>query len=157
MLKEKIKAPDFKLMDQNDKFNSLSDYKGKWVVIYFYPKDNSPGCTREAMNFRDNIDKFKNLSGEVIGISPDSPESHKEFIGKYDLDLTLLSDPRKEIINKYNAGGIITKRISYLINPEGVIAKVYPSVNPARHAEEILNDLEEFKNHWNWFVKEIEE
>jgi peroxiredoxin Q/BCP len=149
MLKEKNKAPDFKLMDQNNKLNSLSDYKGKWVVIYFYPKDNSPGCTREAMNFRDNINKFKKLNSEVIGISPDSPESHKKFIGKYDLDLTLLSDPQKKIINKYNAGGIITKRISYLIDSDGMIVKAYPSVNPARHAEEILNDLKALINHHN--------
>ncbi len=144
MLREKIEAPDFKLMDQNNKFHTLSDYKGKWVVIYFYPRDNSPGCTREAANFRDNIDKFKKLNAEVIGISPDSPMSHKKFAKHYNLPIILLSDKTKEVINKYQASGIITKRISYLINPDGIIEKTYPTVNPARHAEEILSDLEEF-------------
>lgn len=151
MLKEKIKAPSFKLMDQNNKFNSLSDYKGKWVVIYFYPKDNSPGCTKEAINFRDNIDKFKKLNTEIIGISPDSPESHKKFINKYNLNIILLSDPGKEIIKKYEAGGFITKRISYLIDPDGMILKSYPSVNPVKHAEEILKDLEELVNQFVTF------
>ena len=146
MLKEKIKAPDFKLVDQNNKFHTLLDYKGKWVVIYFYPRDNSPGCTTEAKNFRDNVDKFKSLNAIVIGISPDSPLSHKKFAEQYNLSITLLSDPGKEVINKYLAGGIITKRISYLINPEGIIEKIYPTVNPARHAEEILSDLEDLKN-----------
>ncbi|HEY4696094.1 MAG TPA: peroxiredoxin [Candidatus Hydromicrobium sp.] len=144
MLKEKIKAPDFKLIDQNNKFHTLLDYKGKWAAIYFYPRDNSPGCTTEAKNFRDNVDKFKRLNAEVIGISPDSPLSHKKFADQYNLPITLLSDPGKEVIKKYHAGGIITKRVSYLINPEGLIEKAYPTVNPAKHAEEILSDLEEF-------------
>lgn len=146
MLKEKTKAPDFELMDQNNKLHTLADYKDKWVVIYFYPKDNSPGCTTEAKNFRDNIEKFKKLNAKIIGISPDSPLSHKNFADKYNLSITLLSDPEKEVIKKYYAGGIITKRVSYLINPEGVIEKVYPAVNPARHAEDILKDLEGLSN-----------
>src|SRR3989304_2926666 len=108
MLKEKIKAPDFNLIDQNNKIHTLSDYKGKWIVIYFYPRDNSPGCTTEAKNFRDNVDKFKRLNAEVIGISPDSPLSHKKFADQYNLPITLLSDPGKEVIKKYHAGGIIT-------------------------------------------------
>ncbi|MCL5071318.1 MAG: peroxiredoxin [Actinobacteria bacterium] len=146
MLKEKIKAPDFELTDQNNKLHKLDDYKGRWIVIYFYPRDNSPGCTTEAKNFRDNIDKFAKLNAKVIGISPDSPLSHKKFADQYNLPIILLSDPGKEVIKKYYAGGIITKRVSYLINPEGIIEKAYPMVNPARHAEDILNDLEDLSN-----------
>ncbi len=146
MLKEKTKAPDFKLMDQNNIFHALADYKDKWLIIYFYPRDNSPSCITEAKNFRDNIDKFKNLNAEVIGISPDLPLSHKKFTDQYNLSITLLSDPGKEIIRKYHAAGIITKRISYLINPEGIVMKTYPAVNPAKHAEEILSDLEDLRN-----------
>ncbi len=142
MLKEKTKAPGFELIDQNDKNHTLADYKGKWVVLYFYPRDNTPGCTKEAANFRDNIKRFKKLNAVVIGISPDSPASHKKFMDKHSLPLTLLSDPKKEVIGKYQAKGIVTKRISYLIDPEGIIKKAYAKVNPARHAEEILNDLE---------------
>jgi len=146
MLIEKSKAPSFNLMDQNGDFRTQSDYKDKWMVIYFYPRDNSPGCTTEAKNFRDNIGHFKTLNAEVIGISPDSPENHKKFIEKYSLPIVLLSDPAKEVIKKYHAGGIITKRISYLINPKGIIEKAYSTVNPAKHAEEILNDLKNLKN-----------
>ena len=144
MLKEKIKAPDFELIDQNNESHRLEDYRGKWVAIYFYPRDNSPGCTTEAKNFRDNIDKFKSLNAEIVGISPDSPASHKKFADQYDLPITLLSDPVKEIIRKYQAAGIITRRISYLISPEGIIERSYPTVNPAKHAEEIINDLQEY-------------
>ena len=149
MLKEKTKAPDFQLIDQNNISHTLTGYEGKWVVIYFYPRDNSPGCTTEAKNFRDNIDKFKNLNAEVIGISPDLPLTHKKFVDQYNLNITLLSDPSKEVIKKYLADGIITKRISYLINPEGIIVKAYPAVNPAKHAEEILSDLEDLRNQQN--------
>ncbi|MGM0365004.1 MAG: peroxiredoxin [Actinomycetota bacterium] len=146
MLEEKTKAPGFNLVDQDNNSHKLLDYKGKWVLIYFYPKDNSPGCTTEAKNFKDNINKFKAINTEVIGISPDSPESHKEFSDKYGIPITLLSDPKKEVIRKYHAKGLVTKRISYLINPEGIIKKAYPSVNPAKHAEEILNDLEALRD-----------
>ncbi len=146
MLNEKNKAPDFNLADQDNNDHSLSDYKGKWIVLYFYPKDNSPGCTTEAKNFSDSIDKFKQLNAEVIGISPDSPSSHKKFVQKYDIPVILLSDPKKEVIKKYHAAGFITKRISYLINPQGMIEKKYLSVNPAKHAEEILDDLKALIN-----------
>ena len=145
-LKEGMKPPSFEGIDQNGKVVRLEDFAGKKVVLYFYPRDNSPGCTTEAKNFRDNIEKFKRLNAKVIGISPDSPLSHKKFAEQYNLSITLLSDPGKEVINKYLAGGIITKRISYLISPEGIIEKIYPTVNPARHAEEILSDLEDLKN-----------
>ncbi|MCL4378685.1 MAG: peroxiredoxin [Actinobacteria bacterium] len=141
MLKEKTNASDFNLLDQDKNMHRLSDYKGKWIVLYFYPKDDSPGCTKEAANFRDNIDQFHNLNVEIIGISSDSPESHKKFINKYNLKILLLSDTKKEVIKEYEAGGLITRRISYLINPEGKIEKIYPKVNPSKHAQEILKDL----------------
>ena len=141
MLKENIKAPDFTLIDQNNKSHALFEYRDKWVIIYFYPKDDSPGCTKEANNFKENLDKFMDLNAEVIGISPDLPQSHKKFADKYGITLTLLSDPNKEVISKYHARGLVTKRVSYLVNPDGIIAKAYSTVNPARHAEEILQDL----------------
>jgi thioredoxin-dependent peroxiredoxin len=146
MLKEKTKAPDFNLLDQNNESHTLLDYQGSWVVIYFYPKDSSPGCITEAKNFRDNLDKFKSLNTKIIGISPDLPLNHKKFIDQYNLSITLLSDPGKEIIKKYHASGIITKRISYLVNTEGIIEKAYAEINPAKHAEEVLGDLENLKN-----------
>jgi thioredoxin-dependent peroxiredoxin len=147
MLKENSKAPDFNLPDQNNTYHTLADYKDKWIVIYFYPKDNSPGCTIEAKNFRDNINKFRKLNAEVIGISPDLPDSHKIFTDTFNLPITLLSDPARKTIRDYHASGFITKRISYLVGPDGLIKKFYSSVNPAKHAEEILNDLEELEKH----------
>ncbi len=145
MLKEKTIAPEFSLGSQDNEFFNLGDYRGKWVAIYFYPKDNSPGCTTEAKNFRDNINKFRNLDAVIVGISPDSPDRHRQFAHKYNIPITLLSDPEKAVIKKYHAGGPVTKRISYLVNPEGIIEKAYSSVNPARHAEEIINDLESLR------------
>ncbi len=143
MLKEKIKAPDFNLKDQNNNFHSLSDYKEQWVVIYFYPKDNCPSSITEAKNFNEHVEKFNDFNAKVIGISPDSALIHKKFAEQYNLSITLLADPKKEIIKKYEAAGIITNRITYLINPEGQIEKTYPRVNPSKHAEEILGDLED--------------
>ena len=105
MLREMTVAPSFELLDQNKKVHNLENYKGQWVLIYFYPKDDSPGCTKEAANFRDNIDKFKNLNVNIIGISSDSTESHKKFTEKYNLPITLLSNPEKEVIGKYHAKG----------------------------------------------------
>lgn len=135
------KAPDFNLKDQNNEIHNLTEYKGKWIVIYFYPKDFSPRSITQAKNFNDNITKFKDFNTEILGISPDFPLKHKKFVDEYNLSLTILSDPEKNIIKSYQANGIITKRISYLIDPEGIIKKTYVLVDPGRHAEEILNDL----------------
>ena len=146
MLKENSKAPYFDLKDQDNGAHSLEDYAHKWFVAYFYPKDGSPSCIKEAINFKDNLSRFKEFDVEVLGISPDSTASHKTFSDKYGIPLTLLSDPQKEMIKKYHAKGIITKRISYLIGPGAEIKKAYPSVNPGNHAEEILNDLKTLKN-----------
>lgn len=144
------KAPGFSLPDQNDKEHKLSDYHGKWVLIYFYPKDDTPGCTTEACAIRDNMPNFKKLDLKVLGISADPVSKHKKFIDKYNLNFTLLSDEDKKVIKEYGVWdkkkfmgreymGIM--RTSYLISPEGKIAKVYDKVKPAVHAEEIEEDL----------------
>jgi peroxiredoxin Q/BCP len=119
----------------------LSDYLGQWVLIYFYPKDNTPGCTKEACTFKSEMQRFNELKVKVIGVSADSEESHRKFIAKYGLNFTLLSDQKKDMIRAYEAAGIGTKRISYLIDPQGLIFKSYAKVNPTEHAEEVLNDV----------------
>jgi len=147
MLKIETLAPNFKLLDQNGEEHSLSEYRGFHVLVYFYPKDDTPGCTKEACVIRDMYNDFKSNDVKVFGISSDSVESHKRFEEKYKLPFTLLSDPDKEVIKKYRADGAIsTKRISYLIGPDGVIEKVYPKVDPAHHGIEILKDITELKN-----------
>ena len=141
MLSSKIPAPDFTLPDQNAVDHKLSDYIGQWVLIYFYPKDDTPGCTIEACSIQDNLPKFQDLKIKVLGISADSVSSHQKFAQKYELNFALLSDDKKEAISKYEAGGIFTKRISYLIDPQGQIFKAYESVNPETHVAEVLEDL----------------
>ncbi len=143
-------APDFSLPDQDNKKHSIADYKGKWILIYFYPKDDTPGCTKEACTLRDNYDAFKKLKAIVLGISVDSVNSHKKFIEKYKLPFTLLADEEKEVVNQYGAWGkkkfmgreyLGTNRMSFLINPAGVITKIYNKVKPEIHAEEVLQDI----------------
>jgi len=139
-LSEGQKAPDFAALDQQGQQHKLSAYKGKWLLVYFYPKNDTPGCTKEACAFRD---EFADLKGkvEVLGVSHDKVESHAKFASKYQLPFTLLSDPQKKIIEAYEAKGFFfTKRISYLINPEGKIAKIYSKVSPKGHAREVLRD-----------------
>ncbi len=147
------KAPDFKLKDQEGKYHKLSTYKGKWVLVYFYPKDDTPGCTKEACLIRDNFPNFQKLGIVVLGISVDSVESHKKFAQKYNLPFTLLSDDKKEVVKKYNVWGKKkfmgreyegTLRTSFLINPQGKIVKIYENVKPEIHAEEVLTDLKIF-------------
>jgi len=155
MLKEKTKAPAFILPDQDGKKHKLSDYLGKWVLLYFYPKDNTPGCTREACAIRDAWGLYKKEGAVVLGVSKDSLESHVRFREKHDLPFTLLSDQDHKMMEKYNAWGekkFMGKtyqgihRISYLIDPKGKIAKTYPKVKPPIHAEEVLSDIKELKN-----------
>jgi len=150
MLKIGLKAPDFKLKDQENNIHSLSNYKGNWVVLYFYPKDNTPGCTKEACSFRDNLEELKKEGVIVLGVSADSVNSHQKFAEKYKLNFPILSDENKEIIKKYKAWGkkkFMGKtyegilRITYLINRQGKIFKVYPKVSPENHALEILKDI----------------
>lgn len=141
MLAEKTLAPDFVLPDQNSVDHKLSDYRGQWVVLYFYPKDDTPGCTAEACLFQDYLSHFDKLKIKVLGVSADPVSSHRRFADKYNLNFTLLSDGNKEVIKKYEAEGIFTKRISYLIDPQGEIYKTYAEVKPDIHAEQILADL----------------
>jgi peroxiredoxin Q/BCP len=141
MLNINTKAVDFNLLDQDKKEVKLSDYKEGTVLLYFYPKDDTPGCTKEACAITEIYDDFKKNNVVVLGVSSDSPESHTKFRDKYDIPFTLLSDLKKEVIKTYGALGPLgfTKRISYLIK-NGEIVKVYPKVDPANHALEILKD-----------------
>ncbi len=142
MLQLQSLAPDFTLVDQNEHPHTLSSYRGHYTLVYFYPKDDTPGCTKEACMIKEVYDDFKKLGVNVFGISTDSPKSHLKFAQKYELPFTLLSDPEKTVIKTYGAAKMIgTARISYLIDPEGIVIKVYPSVDPATHAETILKDI----------------
>ena len=148
------KAPDFSLPDADGVTRTLADYKGKWVILYFYPRDNTPGCTKEACTFRDHIQEFTKRGVAIVGVSGDSVASHKKFADKYHLNFTLLSDESLDMIKAYKAwgekkfmgrtfSGIL--RMTYLINPKGEIAKVYEKVNPLLHSSEILHDFDTFK------------
>ena len=145
-----MKAPSFNLPDQDGKFHKLTDYSGKWLLIYFYPKDDTPGCTKEACSFRDASKDYKKVGIEVVGISKDTVVSHKKFEKKYKLNFTLLSDPEHTVIAAFGAWGLKKfmgrefegiRRNSYLINPEGKIAKAYEKVNPLTHSGQILEDF----------------
>lgn len=150
MLEEGLTAPEFSLLDQTGTEVTLSQYKGQWVVLYFYPKDNTPGCTAEACGIRDMWSDFEKSEITVLGVSADSVRKHQNFIKKNNLPFTLLSDPEKQMIQQYGAWGekmLFGKkymgifRISYLIDPQGKIRKVYPKVDPEAHAQEILEDV----------------
>jgi len=140
-------APGFHLQDQNGDWHDLGDYQGSWLAIYFYPKDDTPGCTTEACNFRDNIYAFKAIGASVIGISVDDVDSHKEFSDKYKLPFVILADEDGSTAKAY---GVlrdwklmqIASRQSFLVNPEGVIVKHYEDVDPETHTQDVLNDLE---------------
>lgn len=144
------KAPDFTLPDQNNKEHRLKDYRGQWILLYFYPRDDTPGCTKEACGIRDSFAEFKKKNVAVLGISTDSVTSHKKFAQKYGLPFTLLSDENKEVVKKYGVWALKkfmgreyfgTLRTSFLIDPKGTIAKVYKNVKPEIHAGQVLIDL----------------
>lgn len=150
MLKINSLAPNFSLPDQNNKIHTLSDYLGQWVVVYFYPKDDTPGCTTQACSFRDQITKQQPDSTVVIGISKDTVRSHKKFADKFDLNFILLSDTTKETITSYHAIG--TKKFmgrefqgvlrnTYIVDPKGYLVKIYENVIPKDHANLIFTDL----------------
>ena len=151
MIKEGNKAPDFSATDQNGKKIKLSSFKGKKnIVLYFYPKDMTPGCTTEACDFRDQFKKFK--STEILGVSIDSPERHQKFIGKYDLPFTLISDVDQKVVNKYGVWqekklygrkfmGIV--RSTFIIDKSGVVRKIFPKVKVKGHIDEVLEALKE--------------
>jgi thioredoxin-dependent peroxiredoxin len=151
MLANGTKAPEFELVDQDNKKQALKDYLGRWVVVYFYPKDNTPGCTKEACNFRDSYQQLLSKKVVILGISKDSVESHLKFAQKYQLNFPLLADPDKKVIKVYGAWGVKkfmgrefegVRRITYLIDLKGMIYKGFEKVNPLIHAQEILKELE---------------
>ena len=145
LLKVGDNAPDFEAVDQNGNKVKLSDYRDGLVILYFYPKDNTPGCTIEAKNFRDNIDLFREKNIQVLGVSVDSEESHKKFETKFNLNFTLVSDKPKEITEKYGVLGLATaKRVTYIIN-KGKVVYVYPKVSPKEHAKEVYDKILELK------------
>ncbi|MFC2088740.1 thioredoxin-dependent thiol peroxidase [Calditrichota bacterium] len=152
MLKENDKAPQFSAPDQNANTVSLSDFNGKWIVLYFYPKDMTPGCTTEACNFRDEYSTFQQQGIAVLGVSKDSVDRHKKFEAKHELPFPLLSDEKGTICEDYGVWqeksmygkkfmGIV--RSTFIINPKGIIAKVYPKVKVNEHIAEIQADLKE--------------
>ena len=145
-------APDFSLPDQNGKTHKLSDYRGKYVLLYFYPKDDTPGCTTEACSIRDNFASFGKIKTVVLGVSVDPVKKHAKFAEKYKLPFTLLADEEKKVVNKYGVWGkkkfmgreyMGTFRQSFLIDREGKIEKIYETVKPAEHAKEVLEDLKQ--------------
>ncbi len=140
-------APDFTLTDNNGKSISLADFSGKWVVLYFYPKDDTPGCTVEACSLRDARDDITALGAEIIGISRDDASSHEKFKAKHMLNFTLLSDPDHSVMDAYGAWGPKmfgkegVQRKTFIINPEGQVVKVYGRVTPLGHGEQVVQEL----------------
>lgn len=151
MLDEGTSAPDFELKDQDGKIHRLSEYIGQYVVLYFYPKDMTPGCTKEACSFRDDMQEYKSKGVKVIGVSTDGVDSHKKFADRHNLNFTLLSDPDKKVVNLYQVYGekkfmgrtfMGIKRMTYLIDKDGMISKAFPKVDVKMHSKEILEELE---------------
>lgn len=145
-------APDFKLADQNGRRLSLQDFRGQWLVLYFYPKDDTPGCTQEACAFRDDLDQLTKRGAQVVGISVD--DSHAEFAKKYHLPFPLLGDRDGEVAASYGALlnlGIVkfARRYTFLINPQGNISKIYLKVDTSRHSGEIIQDLDTLTRSYN--------
>jgi peroxiredoxin Q/BCP len=143
-------APAFNLPDQNGKSHRLADYSGSWVVLYFYPRDDTPGCTKEACSFRDDMQQLEKLGAKVVGVSVDDTRSHAQFAQKYHLPFPLLADKDGNVADSYGALtnlGLIkfAKRHTYLIDPQGKIAKTYESVDTSRHSQEIIDDLKRLK------------
>ncbi len=146
-------APDFTLPDQSGKPRRLADWRGKWLVLYFYPKNDTPGCTEEACTFRDDWEQLTALGAEVVGISVDDSASHAAFAQKYKLPFPLLADTQGEVAQRYGAISDwklfkFAKRYTFLIDPQGCIAKVYLSVSTSRHSAEIVADLKQLKQTW---------
>ena len=136
-------APNFKLQDQHDAWVSLADQRGKWLVVYFYPMDETPGCTTEACEFRDNIFAFRKLGVNVLGISVQDVASKKEFAAKHSLPFSVLADTDKSVAKAYGVLSMVgfARRETFVIDPQGRIAKHYPSVDPKQHSKQLLTDL----------------
>ena len=148
-------APDFTLPDEDGKLHTLSDYRGKWVLLYFYPKDDTTGCTKEACAIRDEFPRFNLVNATVLGVSVDSSASHKKFKAKYNLPFTLLADTEKKVVQLYGVWAKKqfmgreydgTLRTSFLIDPLGYIEKIYEDVKPEIHAGEVLKDLQKLES-----------
>jgi len=147
-------APEFELVDQHQSSHRLQDYQGKWVVLYFYPKDDTPGCTKEACNFRDDIFAIREVGAEVLGVSVDSSQSHAKFAEKYGLPFPLLVDTGGQVAESYGAlwslGPVrIAKRHTFIIDPQSKIAKIYRSVNPSQHSKEVIAELKQLTTKTN--------
>lgn len=149
-LEQGVQAPEFTLRDETGTPRSLSDYRGKPVVLYFYPKDDTPGCTTEACNFRDDYSAYDQTGVTILGVSPDSPKSHKKFKEKYDLPFSLLADEDHQVCLAYEAWGpkkLMGRaydgvlRTTYLIGPDGKIIKTFENVKPSDHSREVLDAL----------------
>jgi peroxiredoxin Q/BCP len=141
-------APAFTLQSQEGKTVSLKDFKGQWVVLYFYPKDMTQGCTIEAHNFQRDQDQYTAKHAAIVGVSADNVDSHQQFCTKENLTFKLLADPGKEVIASYGSlapNGAVAARKTFLIDPNGVIRKVYTKVSPNPHSEEVLKDLAELQ------------
>lgn len=144
------KAPDFNLPDEDGNSHTLQEYAGRHVLLYFYPKDDTPGCTTEACSFRDDYSSYENANVVILGVSPDSPASHKKFKEKYQLPFSLLADEKHEVCELYKVWGLKKNfgkeydgvhRTTYLIDPKGIIQKVFQKVSPATHSAEVLEIL----------------
>ena len=144
-------APDFELLDENETLRKLADYRGKPLVLYFYPKDDTPGCTKEACNFRDDYSAYQQAGVEIVGVSPDTPASHTKFKQKFDLPFPLLADTEKKVVNAYGVWGKKKMfgreydgvlRTTYVIDGGGKIARVFEKVRPAEHSEEVLDVIQ---------------
>ena len=142
-------APNFSLPDQNGQTHKLSDFRGKWLVLYFYVKDDTPGCTEQACKFRDDIHQLEELGAQVVGVSVDNTASHADFAKKYSLPFPLLSDGKGETAARYDSlrgDGSLAKRNTFLIDPQGRIARVYLSASTSRNSAEVIDDLKKLKS-----------
>lgn len=147
-LKAGQQAPDFSLLDQNGKTRTLADFRGNWLVLYFYVKDDTPGCTEQACKFRDDVHELANLGAQVVGVSVDNTASHADFAKKYNLPFPLLADSKGKTAARYDSlrgDGSLAKRNTFLIDPEGRIAKVYLSASTSRNSAEVIEDLKKLK------------
>ena len=149
-LKEGDKAPEFKGINQDEKELSLSDFKGKKLILYFYPKDNTPGCTAESCNLNENYDALTQAGFEVLGVSPDKIASHNKFIAKHNLSFNLIADTEKEILEAYGAWGMKklygreymgVLRTTFVISEDGIIEKIFPKVKTKDHTNQILSEM----------------
>ena len=150
MLELNQNAPDFHLVDAYGDTHALADYQGGWLIIYFYPKDNTPGCTKEACTIRDDSEKFAALNTKVIGVSTDNGKSHLKFTEQQSLPFTLLADTDGKVSSSYGAlfklGPLkFCKRHSFIIDPSGKVVKIYRSVSPSMHSQELLQDLQQLQ------------